>query len=115
MMISKKFLVAAPLALIAGLAFASPAAAQRWDGAGELRSDIRDLDRTVERSAESRRYTNQELRQLRTWIGNLEERYDRYARGGWTRTEVNDLGERIDSVRQRIRNAGDNDRRGRRR
>ena len=115
MMFSKRFLVAAPLALIAGLAFASPAAAQRWEGPRELRNEIAQLDRHIEQNSDSRRYTNQELRQLRNSVENLEDRYDRYSRNGWTRSEVNDLGDRIENARERVRyERRDDDRRDRR-
>jgi len=113
-MFSTKFLVAAPLALAAGLALATPASAQRADGPRELRAEINQLDEDVERIADGRRFTNAELQQARTAVDRLEERYRQYGRDGFSRGELNELNDRIGNARQRIfAQARDNDRRNR--
>src|SRR5690242_18645757 len=45
----KKFLIAAPLALAAVAAVATPASAASWNNASQLRAEIAQLDRQVDR------------------------------------------------------------------
>jgi len=97
----KKLLLAAPLALAAGALLGSPASAQSWNhgNAGQLRAEIAQLDRQVDRT---RGLSNREERALEARVDRLQNLYRSYARGGFTRGEVNSLEREIASVRVAI-------------
>jgi len=94
----KKLLLAAPLALAAGALFGSPASAQSWNAAnpGQLRAEIAQLDRQVDRT---RGLSNREERALENRVDRLQWLYRTYARHGFTRAEVRTLEREIASVR----------------
>jgi|SRR6185437_9486282 hypothetical protein len=99
--IMKKLFLAAPLALAAGALLGSPASAQSWNNgnAGQLRAEIAQLDRQVDHS---RGLSNREERALQHRVDRLQNLYRSYARGGFTRAEVNSLQREIASVRVAI-------------
>ena len=106
--------IATPLALAAGIAFATPAAAQNYSP-HQMRAEIGQLHQQVERIGESRRFTNSEYRRMQNAVDLLEDTYRQYGRDGFDRREVAGLSERIDNVRARIRTqARDGDRLNRR-
>lgn len=101
---------AAPLALAAGLAFASPALAQTYSP-NEIRNQIDRMEYQIEEIGETRRFTNSEYRQLLNRIDGLRSSYRQYARDGFSRRELSGLSERVDNVRRIIRvQARDGDR-----
>jgi hypothetical protein len=92
-----KILLAAPLALAAGALLASPASAQSWNNnAGQLRAEIAQLDKQVDRT---RGLSNREERALEKRVDRLQSLYRNYARHGFTRNEVQALQREIASVR----------------
>jgi hypothetical protein len=94
---NKKLLFAAPLALAAGALLASPASAQSWNNnAGQLRAEIAQLDKQVDRT---RGLSNREERALEKRVDRLQSLYRNYARNGFTRNEVQTLQREIASVR----------------
>ena len=97
----KKLLLAAPLALAAGALLGSPASAQSWNysNAGQLRAEIAQLDRQIDHG---RGISNREERALHQRVDRLQNLYRNYARGGFTRSEVNSLQREIASVRVAI-------------
>jgi hypothetical protein len=119
----RKFLIGAPLALAAAAVLSTPAAAQmrgsdhgrdysRNDGR-ELRGEIAQLDRQVDQAQNRRLISNREAQRLDREVNQLERLHAQFARGGFTRTELRTLNQRIDSV-QRMVSREINDRDGRR-
>jgi hypothetical protein len=97
---TRKFLLAAPLALAAGALLTSPASARGWqDNAGQLRAEIAQLDRQVDRN---RGISNREERALEQRVDRLQGLYRSYARYGFTRNEARSLQREIASVRVAI-------------
>jgi uncharacterized coiled-coil DUF342 family protein len=97
----KKIFLAAPLALAAGALLSSPAAAQSWNygNPGQLRVEIAQLDKQVDRT---RGLSNREERALEQRVDRLQSLYRSYARHGFTRAEVQTLQREIASVRVAI-------------
>jgi hypothetical protein len=97
----KRLLFAAPLALAAGALLASPASARGWNdnNGGQLRAEIAQLDKQIDRS---RGVSNREERALDQRVDRLQSLYRSYARHGFTRSEVQTLEREIASVRTAI-------------
>ena len=94
---TKKFLLSAPLALAAGALFTAPASAAPWHAnAGQLRAEIAQLDRQIDRKPG---VSNREERVLEQRVDRLQDLYRSYARHGFTRSEVRTLEREIASVR----------------
>jgi hypothetical protein len=111
-MTKKSILFAAPLALAVGAVLATPAAAASWNP-GQLRSEISQLDRQIDRAQRSGDLNRNEASRLRDQVDNLQSLYARYARGGFNRGELATLNQRVDAVQGRLEfNATDRDRRG---
>lgn len=122
----RKFLIAAPLALAAAAVLTTPAAAQGygrhnnsgwnnngWDNSRDLRSQINQLDREVDRAQNRRLISNREAQRLDREVNQLERLHAQYARNGFSRVELRTLENRIDQVQRMVRNEI-NDRDGRR-
>lgn len=95
----KKILFAAPLVLAAGAVLATPASAATWNNAGQLRAEIAQLDKQVDRT---RGLSSREERALEQRVDRLQSLYRSYARGGFTRSEINRLNAEINQVRAAI-------------
>jgi len=95
----KKFLLAAPLALAAGAVLATPASAAPFNNAGQIRSEIAQLDRQVGRTPG---LTRSETQRLERQVDQLQDLYQRYARGGFTRNELQTLGSRVDAAKSQL-------------
>ena len=95
----KKILFAAPLVLAAGAVLATPASAATWNNAGQLRAEIAQLDKQVDRT---RGLSSREERALEQRVDRLQSLYRTYARGGFTRSEINRLNTEINQVRAAI-------------
>jgi len=89
----KTFLIAAPLVLAAAVAVGTPASAAPWISAGQIRSEIAQLDRQVDR-LHDRRLENQ--------VDRLQALYRGYARGGFTRGELQRLDSQLSAVRAQV-------------
>jgi hypothetical protein len=96
---TKKFLLAAPLALAAGALFTTPAAAAWHANPGQLRAEIAQLDRQIDRKPG---VSNREERVLEQRVDRLHGLYRTYARHGFTRGELRSLDREIASVRVAI-------------
>ena len=94
-----KIRLVAPLLLAAGAVLASPASAATWSNGGQLRAEIAQLDRQVDRS---RGLSNREERVLERRVDRLQDLYRAYARHGFNRGEVQTLQREIASVRVAI-------------
>lgn len=104
-------LAAAP-ALLAALALSAPASAQRYDSGNELRRDIAQLDRQIDRLQDRRILSQREARALDRRVDGLERTWRSYARNGFSRNEHRTLSSQIARVRYDIdRHARDGDRR----
>jgi predicted RNase H-like nuclease (RuvC/YqgF family) len=93
---TKKFLLAAPLALAAGALFTTPAAAAWHANPGQLRAEIAQLDRQIDRKPG---VSNREERVLEQRVDRLQNLYRSYARHGYSRVEVRTLEREIASLR----------------
>ena len=106
----KKLFLAAPLALAAGALLTTPALAASYQSAGQIRAEINQLDRQVDRA---RGLTSAEERQLDRRVDQLQSLYSRYARNGFNRAELGVLSSRIDVIRNQLaRQSHDRDGRG---
>lgn len=114
----RKILV--PLALASAVVAAAPAAAQPYGGyyglgrhgyvyppdrglVQRFDSQIGQLGNRIERLAERRAITGNEYRALRNHAIELRRRLHRFAYNGLSRGEVEDIADRIDNLRDRIR------------
>jgi len=97
--VMNKILFAAPLLLAAGAVLATPASAATWTNPGQLRAEIAQLDRQVDRS---RGLSSREERVLEQRVDRLQDLYRSYARHGFNRFEVQSLEREIVSVRVAI-------------
>lgn len=115
-------ILAAPLALAAGLALAIPAQAQpvRHDSqhqagprqqawkltparSSQIRQDIGSLNNAIDRAASRRTISQREAQGLRNDARGIQRLYASYARGGLTRPEVRNLQSRVNTVRVALR------------
>ena len=64
---------------------------------------IGQLEQRIERSAQRRAISPGEYRSLRQQAANLHQRLERFARNGLSRGEAQDISNRIDNLRERIR------------
>jgi hypothetical protein len=94
-----KFLLAAPLALAALAAVATPASAAERSNPGQIRSEIAHLDRQVDRL---RGLSPREEQRLENQIDRLQALYRTSARGGFSRSELRQLEVQLSAVRERI-------------
>jgi beta-lactamase class A len=97
----RKLTIALPFALAAAAVLATPAAAASFASPGQLRAEINQLDRQA--NEQRRGISPRESQQLERQVDQLQNLYARYARGGFTRTELNTLGARVDAVRTTLR------------
>lgn len=105
---TRKFLFAAPLALAASALLATPASAASLYSAKQVKAEITQLDRQVDRL---RGLSQREARQLDNRVDQLNALYRSYSRGGFSRAELRDLTSEVDSLKVAIRQqARDNDR-----
>lgn len=105
----KKFLIAAPLALAAVAAVATPASAADRASPGQIRAEIAQLDRQVDRM---RGLSPREEQRLENQVDRLQALYRDYARGGFNRSELQRLDGRLSEVRAQVY-AQSHDRNGR--
>jgi hypothetical protein len=108
----KKFLIAAPLAFAAGALLTTPASAASWNEARQIRVELNQLDRQIDRA---RGLSRSEENRLENQVDRLQQLYGRYARNGFSRGEISVLNTRIGMVRNQLfRQANDwNGRNGR--
>ena len=68
-----------------------------------MRQEIAQLDRQIDRAQANRTISNREARQLDQRVANIRAMFNAYARGGFTRTELHNLDNRIDDVKRQLR------------
>jgi hypothetical protein len=104
------------IALATAVVAAAPAAAQGYGGYGQNygypgdRGLVRQFDQRIgqlrnriERLGERRAITGNEYRALRNHSAELRQRLFRFAQNGLSRGEAEDIADRIDNLRDRIR------------
>ncbi len=100
-------------ALITALALgtAVPASAAGWGhNGGQLRSQIAQLDRQIDRAEHRRLLSWSEANRLERRVENLKDMHQRYARNGFTRAELRILDRRVETVHRLIdRQIGERD------
>src|SRR5262245_57103020 len=94
-----KFLIAAPLALAAAAALATPASAASWTSPSQIRSEIAQLDRQVDHL---RGLSPREEARLSNQVDRLQATYRSYARGGFTRGELQRLDGQLSAIRAQV-------------
>jgi proline dehydrogenase len=104
----RKIVLSVAAAMAAGTAAtAVPASAQTWRiqpvVQREIRQDINQLERRIERAAQRRVISPREASQLRRDADRLERSYYRFARNGLTRYEVAQLETGVNRLHQRLR------------
>lgn len=96
-------LIAPALAAALALGAAVPATAAPWQqDARELRNQIVQLDRLIDRAEQRRLLSSREAHQLERKVDNLKDQHSRYARNGFTRVELRILDQRIDTVKRQL-------------
>jgi chromosome segregation ATPase len=96
-------LLAPALAAALTLGAAVPASAAAWvQDARQLRSQIIQLDRQIDRAEQRRLLSSREANQLERRVENLKDLHSRYARNGFTRAELRVLDQRIDTVKRQV-------------
>ncbi len=106
-------IAASALAASLALGVAVPASAAVWDRPGELRSEIAQLDRQIDRAEARRDISHREAARLNAQVDRLEATFRSYARGGFTRYELAAIDSRIDTVKRQLAvQSRDNNRRG---
>lgn len=102
----RKLLISAALAS-ATLLTAAPAVAQPWRLSQsvhrEIREDIQQLDRRIQRAEQRRTISRREATSLRRDASNIRRTYGLYTRNGLDRREVQDLQRRVNIVHARLR------------
>lgn len=102
-MIRLNKLIAPALAAALALGAAVPASAAPWQqDARELRNQIVQLDRLIDRAEQRRLLSSREANQLERKVENLKDLHSRYARNGFTRAELRILVRRIDTVKRQV-------------
>ncbi|MBO0749326.1 MAG: hypothetical protein J2O44_02700 [Porphyrobacter sp.] len=96
---TKKFLFAAPLLLAAGSVLATPASATPWNNGNQIRAEIAQLDRQIDRT---RGLSQREQQQLHREVSRVQALYRSYARGGFTRSELQTLDRAVGAVKADI-------------
>jgi len=96
---TKKFLLAAPLMLAAGAVLATPASAASVNNPGQMRSEIQQLDRQIERM---RGLSGREEQRLQRQVDQLQGLYQSFARGGFSRSELQRLDRELTAVKTQV-------------
>lgn len=95
-----KMKIAAPaLAAMLAIGIAAPASAAHNTAPGNLRSDIAQLDRQIDRALARHQITYREAARLNARVDQLQYSFRQYARGGFTNWELNRLEQRVDAVK----------------
>ena len=109
-MTNAKKIVASALAASLAMGIVTPASAAVFN-AGNLRSEIAQLDNQINRAEARRTISHREAQQLDRQVDQLQNAYRAYARGGFTRYELASLDSRINAVQRQIKvERRDNDR-----
>jgi chromosome segregation ATPase len=95
-------LVTSALAASLALGIAVPASAAAWNAPGQLRQQIAQLDRQIDRAEANRTISRWEARQLEQRVANIRAMFNSYARGGFTRQELKNLDNRVDEVKRQL-------------
>jgi len=95
-------IIAPVLAASLALGAAAPAFAAPWNTGGDLRKQINQLDRKVDQAERRHLISRQEAGRLDRLVDQLENLHARYAKNGFSRTELRTLDQRIDTVDRQI-------------
>lgn len=100
-----KLIAQAPIAIAAAalaLGAAAPASAAPHNGHDNIRQEINQLDRQIDRAQERRLISMREADRLDRKVDQLRDLHVRYAKNGFTGTELRILDQRIDGVKRQI-------------
>jgi type II secretory pathway component PulJ len=103
----RKLLISAILA--STVAVAAPAAAQHrgahgfgYNRGANIQRELGQIERQIDRLRDRRLVSNREAFQLSRQADQIERLADRYARNGLSGSEIRDLQNRIQNLRQRV-------------
>jgi hypothetical protein len=96
---TKKLPFAAPLALAASALLVTPASAANVSNPGQIRAEIQQLDQQIERS---RGLSGREEQRLQNQVDHLQELYRTYARGGFSRAELQRLDRELSATKAQV-------------
>lgn len=99
-MITLRYLAAPALLAVAATGLAVPASAANFSNGNDLRREIVQLDRQVDRLYARDRISRREAAKLDARVDMLHDTWRGYARGGFDRGEIRLLSARIDAVRR---------------
>ena len=103
-MLKLKTIAAPALAAAMLIGAVSPAMAQRTPyRADQIRAQINELQRRVDRSDYRNRISEREARGLRNDVRDLQATFRAYNRNGLNNAEMRTLNHRIDNIRARLR------------
>ncbi|WP_394729026.1 hypothetical protein [Altererythrobacter sp. GH1-8] len=111
-------LIAPALAATMALSVAVPAqAAHGWVGPSEIRAEMNQLDREIDRALHRGQLSRGEAHRFERQLGFIQYKFRSHARAGFSRGELQHLDKLVDQLRfdlrQEIRFAGRHDRRDR--
>ncbi|HTN13906.1 MAG TPA: hypothetical protein VL094_03785 [Sphingomonadaceae bacterium] len=95
-------LIAPAIAASLVLGAAVPASAAPWQGRNNYRQEIAQLDRQIDRAQERRLISHREADRLERKVDQLRNLHVRYAKNGFTKTELRILDQRIYTVKRQI-------------
>jgi len=101
-MLNSKLFLFAPVALAAGAIVATPASAAGWGNVSNIKSEIAQFDRQLDRHQRNGALSRNEARDLQRKVDALDNLFDRYKRGGFTRAEATTLSNRLDSLQSEL-------------
>ena len=96
---TRKFLLAAPMILAVGAMLATPASAASLSNPGQIRSEIQQLDRQIERMPG---LSGREEQRLQRQVDQLQGLYQGFARGGFSRGELQRLDRELTAVKTQV-------------
>jgi hypothetical protein len=96
---TKKLLFAAPLAFAASALLVTPASAASISNPGQIRAEIQQLDQQIERS---RGLSGREEQRLQNQVDRLQDLYRTYARGGFSRAELQRLDRELSATKVQV-------------
>ena len=95
-------IAASAIAASLALGVAMPASAAVYDRPGQIRAEIAQLDRQIDRAEDRRILSRREAAQLNAQVDRLQAMFRSYARGGFTRYELASLDTRLDAVKRQV-------------
>jgi septal ring factor EnvC (AmiA/AmiB activator) len=95
-------IIASAVGASLALGLAVPASAAAWNAPARLQQQIAQLDSKIERAEARRIISHREARQLDRQVHNLRATFNDFARGGFTRYELQRIDSHISQVNRQL-------------